>query len=239
MATTYNAPNSDYNKDQTFGALNITEGYKVEFSEAVIKENEDKIVVFANVTAVEKLNVMGDRSLTSETWTPRLCKFTILKKDQEYKGKKIPVTPGMRTAAHLIATMEGKPFKGFFNFNQDEMNAHWVLTGESSFSDKTPIPESLRETVTKNAGVIEPIEELEALKGIDIPELGNGGSYKKGFSSGQTEKQKLNDKIDWLLEMAEPESKLVQLIVKVDPENDNPSGTAKTVIFNLMEKLLG
>lgn len=238
MATVYNAPKSQWNKDETFAALNITEGKKIEFSEATFKANEERIVVYAYVTAVESVTDYGNKALSSENWEPQLCKFSILKKETTVKEKTIKPTPGMLIAAHLIEQIGTDKFSGSFDFSKNQGDYVWLVLGQNSEKDPTPLPEQMKELLAKQNRTLTAIESLDKLKDVTIPDLGKYDGSRKGGYSGQTEKAKLEDRASFLLAQLEPGSTFHQIAEKLDYTGKDATSYVGTLVGDLLSRVI-
>lgn len=244
MATNYQAPNSQYNKDANFAKLGIQEGKKIAFSEAVIRESEDEIVVFAWVTACESVNSYDDKTLTSDTWTGRACKFSLLKKDREYNGKKIEVTPGMQIAIHALkeaGITPDQPFSGFFDFQKTVGDVTWIVKRMDSNDEAAqPISDEFYNLVSKQAFNITPIEALDNLKGLSIPDAvgGGKGGYGRG-SGGQKESERLKDRTAFLLAQFEEGSDFYKIAEKLGMPAEQATTWVQSNIDGLMNNLFG
>lgn len=226
MATKYQAPKSQYNKDETFATLNVSEGHKVVITEGVAKENDEGMMIYAFVESAEKITNYGN-----DGWefTPQLCKIKLLKVKNEYNGKTYEPTPGMLVAIHAIQTMEGKPFKGWLDFSKNQWDADLIIKGEVDGVKQEPV---LIEALKKSAYLLEPTE-LSKLKDITIEELKSYGQGK-GKSYGQTEGQRLADRLAFLKAQAEVESDL-KMVLRACGVQD--TATQNGILLALVENL--
>ncbi|MBW4473258.1 MAG: hypothetical protein KME45_23220 [Stenomitos rutilans HA7619-LM2] len=236
MATKYNAPKSDYNKDEHFASLSIDETLKITLREAVAKDTSDKVITVygyaeTGATGIEK---MGD---TSFKFTEQLVKFSIPKTSYttEYNGKKkeYQQSPGMKGAIHFI-TQHGfdKPFSAMFDFGMALPLVESLISGINPSG--TPLTEVERNIYETNFLYLKPLEKLEKLEGIEIKDANGKGGYGRG-GGGQKESEKLADRLAFIKAQMLPDSELAVILASYHVEGFDKAQQA--VIEDLLSNL--
>jgi hypothetical protein len=189
---------------------------KVEFDELGFISEDDFYHVYAYATKFKGIASFGDKSWE---FKPQLVKFRVARKDHEKEDKekkKVVVTQSRleKWICSLFGRLEeGKIYSGFINLQDDE----FCLTLATGIDHNTgnQIPEEvLRQMEKMQAYVVEVTEPKHVLaEDIEIPK-GKKGGFGYGGSKGQTELEKLNDRVAFIcqqLGFISPELKISNL----------------------------
>ncbi len=229
MSTIFNAPNTQYNKDETFANLSLSNSSTVVFSEAVAKNGEDRVLIYAYVTELPKAT---DYSKGFE-FKPCLCKFSLYKKDISEKVKTSDV---QLLLINKLETQVGfdKPFSGLIMTEIPEKMLEAFKTGKSEGRELPP--EHLK-FMEDNFYKFEPLEALEKLEGKELsaPKAGSGGYGNRGGGM-QKESERLNDRLAFIADQVKDGSKLQEVLIALGQDSEALKAVCGDWLSSLMQK---
>lgn len=227
MATTYQAPKSQYNKDENFAKLSIDKAFEATLLEAVaVDGDENKFTIFAYVESAGGVEKYGDKEWT---FTQQLCKFEVVKKDHKgYQDKDVVQHP--LHAAIAYAVMEDIGFNKPFNAEIQGANSklHEVIkTGKHKGEevDKAMI----LELIQKQSFEYESIDELDKMKGLSL-EVSKGG-FKGG---GANAKMQLTQRLEFIEDCIKSDSKFRAIAAEVGLTDAEAQGVLQGYLSNLV-----
>lgn len=194
-----------YNKkdDEKVANLSCTDwsevNSKFEFDELGFTSDDTFYLIVANATKFSDCLKMGEKDFSL---TEQLIKFKIARKDytkKDWKTKQDVNITQSRTEKWLCQTLDAldgtKRYKGFLHL-QDGNFIDNFLTGKDS--DGKEIPSDTLQWMATSYKSLEEIEEEKITS--DLLSMPVTKSYG-GYSKGQTEKERLTDKVSFAKEM--------------------------------------
>jgi len=176
---------------------------RIEFEELAFYKNDDFYHVFAYATAFTEIAVFGDKNWTFQ---PQFIKFKFATKDYQKEDKdknKVDVKQS-RLEKWLCSLFdeleEGKFFKGWLNLKDDPYCDIFV----SKELKGIPIDQSVLSQMMMMSVEMEEITPSK-LTAEDITVTSSSGGFGgKGFARGQSELEKIEDRLKFLLKQVEP-----------------------------------
>lgn len=238
----FNAPGTKWNKDEKFAKISPDESTKIKWGEAIAVDGGDEMItVFGWVESCTGLKNFDDDKWTFE---PCLCAVEIRKKTLEGKSKtsgkeyKFEAYPMGLAFIDALASDDavgfGKPFKGLLDVSAGSEVALW-LKGLPNGDGEVAEPEELA-FIKKKMLVITPLEKLEKLEGVTLPE-GKQSRGNYGGGGGQKESAKLDDRLAFILKASNAENESLEQVLKSrfpGAEDD----TRQMLVASWLEKLV-
>lgn len=233
---TYNAPNTQYNKDEKFAATKLDDGLRLIFDEVVVVDNgENSVMAYGWVSKANGLQNISDKAWKFE---PQLVAVQIEKKtnSRDYNGKaytNVAYPGGLAFIKQAETVGFGNPFSGVLDGAMDEKCSSIILTGKHP--DGSEPTEKEASFVTEFVAPVTKLEKLNHLEGVTIPE-GKGGKSGYRGSSSQPESGKLADRVKFLKDMTEKSNADLEAVLSA-VYSEPMEGNRDAIIRHLLENL--
>ena len=196
-----NAPNTEYNKDKTFHKINSGTTGKFGASEAIAIDGEKDFVIYCYLDTATGVESFGDKNYKFEPCPARIT-FSKTSYTRSYNGKdtKVESTASIQALHKLISEKIGfdKPFSFFIDLDAPPAICDSIVSGKEA--DGTEVSAAGMASMVKYFLGIASIEALDKLKDVEIDKSAGGG--KGGYAKGQTEHDKLCDRLKFTLTTA-------------------------------------
>lgn len=229
MSAKYQAPNSQYNKDETFAKLSIENGFECTIDEAVaVDVDENKFVIFAYISSAGGVSSFGDKEFSFKACP---CKFEVIKKTHKgYQDKEVEPNAMHAVLNYVIANDIGfgKPFKAELTGANSKIH-DLILTGKRKGQEVSK--EDIIEVIKANSCDYEALEVLDKLKDLKM-EAPKGFSKGGGMSPGKM----LDARLDWIEAALKPDSKWRTVAVALGIEEGDQTEVLKDYFINQLMK---
>lgn len=227
MAIKFQAPKSQYNKDDVFAKLTIDTAMEATISEAVaIDVDDDKFIIFAYIDSMANVEAFGDKDFS---YTAQLCKFEIPKRDYKGYGDKDVIQHPLASAIHFAIANDigfNKPFKVEVTGANSKLQTAII---EKAWKGKDLSNDDILELIKNQAFEYEKIDSLDKLKDVKL-------EAPKGFQKGggMNPKKTLEARLEFVEDCVKPDSKFRSVAVSLGYSEDDQKATLMAMLDSLM-----